>query len=87
MTDDLSWPDGEERSGMSGAEGDRKRTETVRAAPKAMSAGLWPGIAGRPGRTGAPDAFLAHVAAAEGARIATRRTIGAGFAARVPAGS
>ncbi|RMH50247.1 MAG: allantoinase [Alphaproteobacteria bacterium] len=53
-------------------------------APRMLSVGLHLRIIGRPGRIWALEAFLAHVAAAEGVWITTRRAIAERFAACCP---
>jgi allantoinase len=52
--------------------------------PKMLSVGLHLRIIGRPGRIGALDAFLAHVTAADGVWITTRKAIAERFAACCP---
>jgi peptidoglycan/xylan/chitin deacetylase (PgdA/CDA1 family) len=52
-------------------------------APRMMSIGLHLRIIGRPGRIGALERFLQHVAGRPGVWVATRRAIAAHFAARV----
>lgn len=53
-------------------------------APRMLSVGLHLRIIGRPGRIWALEAFLDHVAAAEGVWITTRRAIAERFAACCP---
>ena len=55
------------------------------ASPRMMSLGLHLRIIGRPGRIWALQRFLAHVAAAPGVWVTTRRAIAEHFAASVPA--
>ena len=55
------------------------------APPRMMSLGLHLRIIGRPGRIWALQRFLAHVAAAPGVWVTTRRAIAEHFAASVPA--
>jgi hypothetical protein len=57
----------------------------ARLPPRMMSLGLHLRIIGRPGRIGALERFLAHVARADGVWVATRRQIAEHFAAMVPA--
>ncbi len=52
-------------------------------APRMMSIGLHLRIIGRPGRIGALERFLQHVAGRPGVWVATRRAIAAHFAAQV----
>jgi allantoinase len=54
-------------------------------APRMMSLGLHLRIIGRPGRIGALEAFIAHVAAHDGVWCAPRLDIARAFAAAVPA--
>ena len=54
------------------------------AAPRMMSLGLHLRIIGRPGRIGALERVLAHIAAKPDVWITTRRAIAAHFAASVP---
>ncbi|MEM9047950.1 MAG: polysaccharide deacetylase family protein [Pseudomonadota bacterium] len=54
--------------------------ESQSEGPRMLSVGLHLRIIGRPGRIGALDAFLDHVAAADGVWIAPRKAIAARFA-------
>jgi allantoinase len=71
-TDSFDWLLAESRSGRYD---DR---------PRLMSLGLHLRIIGRPGRIGALQRFLAHVKAASGVWITTRRAVAEHYAANVP---
>lgn len=58
--------------------------ESRQHGPRMMSVGLHLRIIGRPGRIWALDAFLRHVASADGVWITTRREIADRFRASVP---
>lgn len=64
---------------------DQLLAESREQGPRMLSVGLHLRIIGRPGRIGALDAFLEHVAGAEGVWIATRKAIAERFEACVPA--
>jgi peptidoglycan/xylan/chitin deacetylase (PgdA/CDA1 family) len=61
------------------------RREARQDGARMMSLGLHLRIIGRPGRIGALEGFLAHVARAEDVWVATREEIAAAFAAAFPA--